>query len=153
MARPIPMPMRNECAAPKFDTSKPRELPRFFEDLEQLLARAHIVDDDDMKKQVVRYADFETEQIWKSFPEFKTIATTYETFKKAILSYYPNASGEFVYSIRDMDLLIGEQQHLGITSAKDLSDYHLTFMAITSWLIDQKQLGDLEQQRAYIQAF
>ena len=52
-----------------------------------------------------------------------------------------------------MDSLIGERQRLGITSAKDLSDYHLTFMAITSWLIDQKQLGDLEQQRAYIRAF
>src|SRR5271156_3631969 len=35
----------------------------------------------------------------------------------------------------------------------DLSDYHLTFMAITSWLIDKQQLGDLEQQRAYIRAF
>jgi len=52
-----------------------------------------------------------------------------------------------------MDSLIGERQCLGITSAKDLSDYHLTFMAITSWLIDQKQLGDLEQQQAYIRAF
>src|SRR5271155_859616 len=108
MAHPIPMPMRNERAAPKFDTSKPRELPRFFEDLEQLLDRAQITDEDDMKKQVVRYADFETEQIWKSFPEFKTISTTYQTFKKAILSYYPDASGDFVYSIRDMDSLIGE---------------------------------------------
>src|SRR5271163_1716720 len=86
-------------------------------------------------------------------PKFKTISTTYQAFKKAILSYYPDASGDFVYSIRDMDLLIGERQRLGIASAKDLSDYHLTFTAITSWLIDQKQLGDLEQQRAYIRAF
>ena len=42
---------------------------------------------------------------------------------------------------------------MGITSAKDLSDYHLQFIAITTWLISKGQLGNLEQQQAYIQAF
>jgi hypothetical protein len=76
---------------------------------------------------------------------------TYENFKDVILVHYPDASGNFVYSI--MDLLIGERQHLGIDSPKDLSDYHLQFIAITTWLISKGQLGDLEQQRAYIRAF
>ena len=67
-----------------------------------------------------------------------------------ILVHYPDASGNFVYSIRNMDLLIGEQQQVGITSTKDLSDYHLQFIVITTWLISKGQLGDLEQQRAYI---
>jgi hypothetical protein len=66
--------------------------------------------------------------------------------------HYPNASGDFVYSIRDMDLLIGKRQCLGINSTKDLSDYHLQFIAITTWLINKGQLGNLEQQRAYIRA-
>ena len=55
--------------------------------------------------------------------------------------------------IRDMDLLIGKRQQVGITSPKDLSDYHLQFIAITTWLISKGQLGNLEQQRAYIWAF
>ena len=43
--------------------------------------------------------------------------------------------------------------NIGISSTKDLSNYHLQFIAITTWLISKGQLGDLEQQRAYIRAF
>jgi len=153
MATPIPMPTRNERTAPKFDTSRPRELPRFFEDLEDLMTRAQIALDTDKKKQAVRYTDFETEQIWKAVPEFKDNNKTYNDFKKAIMQHYPDAAGDFIYSIRDMDLLIGERQRIGMATAKDLSDYHLQFMAITTWLIEKARLSDLEQQRAYVRAF
>jgi hypothetical protein len=152
MATTYTMPMRNECAAP-IDSSKPRELSQYFKDLEQLMKRATISDQQDMKKQVLRYVDFGTEQIWKTFPEFLDDNKTYQDFKDAILVHYPDASGDFIYSIRDMDLLIGERQCLGINSTKDLSDYHLQFIAITTWLISKGQLGNLEQQRAYIRAF
>src|SRR5271163_433590 len=153
MAAPILMPLRNELIAPKFDTSKARELPRYFEDLEQLLDRAQITDDIQKKKHAVRYTDFDTEKIWKSFPEFKSPTTSYKQFKKTILFYYPEASGNFFYSIGDMDLLISERRRVGITSACDLLDYHLEFMAMMTWLIEQKQLGDLEQRQAYIRVF
>src|SRR5271163_1946262 len=152
-ATPILMPLRNERTAPKFDTSRARELPRYFEDLEQLLDRAQITDDIKKKKHAVRYTDFDTEQIWKSFPEFRSPSVPYEEFKKTILFHYPEASGDFFYSISDMELLISERRRKGITSARDLSDYHLEFLAITPWLIDQKQLDDIEQRRAYIRAF
>src|SRR5271155_4752155 len=153
MAAPIPMPMRNERVAPKFDTSRARELPRYFEDLEQLLDQAQITDDTKKKKLAVRYTDFDTEQIWKSFPEFKSPSIPYEEFKKTILFHYPKASGDFFYSIGDMNLLISERRRVGITSARDLSDYHLEFMAMTTWLIEKKHLGNLEQRRAYIRGF
>src|SRR5271168_1670905 len=52
-----------------------------------------------------------------------------------------------------MDLLIGEQQRIGMSTAKDLSDYHLQFMAITTWLIEKQRLSELEQQRAYVRGF
>ena len=123
--------MRNERVAPKFDTSRARELPRYFEDLEQLLHPAQITDHIQKKKHTVRYTNFDTEQIWKSFPEFKTPSVSYEEFKKTILYHYPEASGDFFYSISDMELLISERRRKGITSARDLSDYHLEFLAIT----------------------
>jgi hypothetical protein len=44
-------------------------------------------------------------------------------------------------------------KHLSINSTKDLSNYHLQFIVIITWLISKGQLGDLEQQRAYIRAF
>jgi hypothetical protein len=138
---------------PTFDSCKPRELSQYFEDLEQLIKRASISDQQDMKKQVLHYVDFSTKRVWKTFPEFLDDNKTYKNFKDAILVHYPDASGDFIYSIRDMDLLIGERQRLGINSTKDLSDYHLQFIVITTWLISKGQLGDLEQQRAYIRAF
>jgi hypothetical protein len=52
-----------------------------------------------------------------------------------------------------MDLLIGECQHIGIATTNELSEYHLQFLAITTWLIDKEQLSPLEQQCGYIQAF
>ena len=153
MALPVLMPMHNEHMAPTFDTAWPRELPRFFKDLEYLMERATIVTYADKKKQVVCSTNFDTEQIWKSLPEFKNAASSYDDFKKAIMVHYPEASGNFMYSLCNMDLLIGEQQRIGMMTAKDLSEYHLQFMAITTWLINKNQLGNLEQQWAYIRAF
>jgi hypothetical protein len=54
------MPMYNEHAAPTFNSSKPRELFQYFEDLEQLMKHASISDQQDIKKQVLRYVDFST---------------------------------------------------------------------------------------------
>ena len=152
-AFPIWMPLRNEPTAPYFDTSRPRELPRYFEDLEDLLDRASIINDTDKKKYAVRYTDFDTEQIWKASPEFKDPSVSYGQFKTAIIFLYPDASDDFRYSLQDMDLLIREQQRQGIASIRELSDFHLQFLAITTWLIDKARLSNLEQQRAYIQAF
>lgn len=147
------MPARGERAAPTFDQSRPQELPRFFEDLEYLLDRAGIAADADKKRQILRYVDFETERIWKALPEYKAVAKTYLEFKEAILSYYPDATGDYIYSLRDMDILIGERQRLGIATINELNAYHMQFTAITSWLIEKTQLSNLEQQRAYVRAF
>jgi len=153
MAQTFHMPMRGERTAPKFDTTRPRELPRYFEDLEQLMTRANATEESDKKKHTVHYADVDTEHLWKSLPEFEDPASTYDKFKDAIMEHYPEAAGDFLYSIRDIDLLTGERQRLGITSVKDLSDYHLHFMTITTWLIKKQQLSKLEQERAYTRAF
>ena len=153
MAAPFYMPARGERAAPTFDTSKPRELIRFFEELEYLFTRASLEEESEKKKHVLRYVEFDVEQIWKTFPEYSDPTKTYTAFKNAILVHYPDASGDYVYSLRDMDLLIGERQRLGISTTTELSDYHLKFISITSWLIEKKQLGSLEQERGYLRAF
>jgi hypothetical protein len=112
----VPMPSRGQNSAPIFDKAKPRELSRYFSDLEVLLTKALITIDKEMKEMVVYYVDFETEQIWKTFPEFTTATATYKNFKDAILIHYPDATGDYNYSIRDMDMLTGERQRLGIQS-------------------------------------
>jgi len=125
------MPARGEHAAPAFDKAKPRKLSRFFAELEYLFKRADLESDSEKKEHILRYVDFETEQIWKTFPEYTNDTQTYQQFKDAILIHYPDATGDYVYSLGDIDLLIGKRQRVGITTSTDLSDYHLKFIAIS----------------------
>src|ERR1700678_2325137 len=152
MAQIFYMPMRGERTAPIFDGTRARDLPRTFTDLETLFRRAKITDDNEKKKQVVYYTDFDTEQLWKYLPEFDDPTINYADFKDAIMDYYPEAA-EFLYSITDINSLTDESQRLGMASVQDLSDYHLQFLAITTWLIKKGQLSELEQGQAYIRAF
>ena len=96
-----------------------------------------------MKQYTVQYLDYDTEQLWKSFCKYED-DSMYPAFKKAILLNYPNASGDFIYSIRDMDVLVGEKQHVGINTLNKMADYHMQFLTITKWLIKKKILSNLE---------
>src|ERR1700678_3399548 len=152
MAQIFYMPMRGERTAPIFDSNRARDLPKAFTELERLFRRANITDDNEKKKQVVYYTDIDTEQIWQYVPEFDEPTSTYADFKNAIMEFYPEAA-EFLYSITDIDSLTDERQQIGMTTVQDLSEYHLQFMAITTWLIKKGQLCELEQGQAYIRAF
>ena len=64
------MPLRNKRTAPTFDSSKPRELPHFFKDLEQLFKQAGLqktqptqANEQLMKEHAVNYVDYAMEQI------------------------------------------------------------------------------------------
>jgi len=153
MAAVAYMPARGERAAPKFDKTKPRELCRFFKDLEKLFTRVGVVLDTEKKDHVLDYVDFDVEEIWRTFPEYAAVASTYTNFKDAILLHYPDATGDYVYSLHDMDSLIGNCQRNGIHSANDLQDFHLAFVTITSWLVEKNQISDFEQRRGYLRAF
>jgi hypothetical protein len=102
------MPLQNERAALTFNSTKPRELPRFFEDVEQLFDRANVTNKSEKKQYVVRYIDYSTEQMWKTFLEFKSTEASYNQFKKAILVHYPDAASDFIYLLCNMDILIRE---------------------------------------------
>src|SRR5271156_3106202 len=117
------------------------------------MTRANITLDSEKKEQVLEYVEFDTEQIWRTFPEFSDVLKSYDEFKSAIFVHYPDATGEFSYSLKEMDLLIGQRLRLGLTTMQELSDYHLQFLGITRWLISKGHLADLEQQRAFLRAF
>ena len=147
------MPARGELADPIFDRSKPRELLRYFSDLEYLFDSIPITNEAEKKKHTVRYADFNTEQVWRILPEFRNPTATYSNYKQAILFYYPDATEDFVFSLQSLDILICKHQETGIFTAQDVCNYHLQFLAITTSLIERGHLDQLEQRRAYISAF
>lgn len=147
------MPSRGERAAPTFDKDKPRELSRFFSDLERLFIRANVINEDTKKDHVLEYVPFDVEQIWKTFPDYSSALSTYKDFKDAILVHYPDATGDYVYAPRDMEELIELRLRAGIQTTDDLQAFHLSFLAITTWLIEKDQMGDFEQRRGYLRAF
>ena len=157
MAQPaqvyFPIPGRGERGAPTVDITKPRQLVRFFKELEPLFTRANITSDQEKKDMVLKYVDLELEDVWARYPEYKTQATPYSAFKDAILAHYPDATGDYMYSLADIDRLIGERYRIGIRTLDDLTEYHNQFEAITSWLREKDYIGKKEEERYYVGAF
>ena len=85
---------------------------------------------------VLKYVDLELEEIWERYPEYKDSNKSYANFKQAILDHYPDATGDYMYSLSDLDTLVGERYHIGIRTLDDLTDFHNRFEAISSWLLE-----------------
>jgi hypothetical protein len=65
MATPA-MPARGDRTAPTFDPKQPRELRRYFSDIELLFTRSNITDDQQKKASVCRYVDIDTSELWET---------------------------------------------------------------------------------------
>ena len=141
------MPIRGEYNAPIFDKAKPREHLRFFNALESLFYQAAVTSEVEKKGYVLHFIDFKLAQGWRCFPEYANASASYNDFKDAILVFYG------VYSLRSLGLLISETQQVPISTTSQLCDYHMQFLAITSWLIKKGHLDYIDQKRSYIKAF
>jgi gag-polyprotein putative aspartyl protease len=152
-ANPTPgMPARGHATAPKFDPKQPRELRRYFEELELLFATANITGDDAKKKQARRYLDIDSAELWQTLPEFDH-QHTYIQFTEAVYKLYPGSEDERKWSIADMDKLVTEQHQSGITDASALGIYHRGFLTITQFLRAKSRLSEAEQSRAFVRGF
>jgi hypothetical protein len=76
------MPPRGHSSAPKFTPDVPRELQRYFKELELLFRLAQIVDNAEKKKHACRYVDIDTVDLWEAIPEFDS-TKTFDDFKSA----------------------------------------------------------------------
>ena len=148
-AAPIPMPMHGDRAAPQFDPTKPRELHRFFDDLQYILNCAQVTSKNKMKHHTTRYVDIDTSELWETLPEFIDPTKTFEKFKTTLQDLYPGSKEKRKWMVADMDQLIGERSRLGILSLVDLGDYYRQFLAITMFLKEKNCLSNDEQSRAF----
>ena len=64
------------------------------------MTHANITNHTEMKNQVLKYVNVDTEQMRKTFPEYVLAAHSYEEFKDAILDQYPDATGYYAGFIR-----------------------------------------------------
>jgi len=148
----VHMPARGDRSAPQFDPQQPRELRRYFADLDFAFGRAAITDRAEKKKHACRYVDVDTADLWESISEFAG-AATYDEFVKAVHALYPGSEEERKWSVADMDKLVGERSRLGVLSLGDLGDYYRQFYTITSFLRSKHRLSEAEQSRAFVRGF
>jgi hypothetical protein len=155
MATPaiIPMPVRGDRSAPKFDPKQPRELRRYFADLAFAFGRATVTDEEEQKRHATRYVDVDTSELWETLPEFSDNTKTFAEFVAAVSALYPGADEERKWSVADMDKLVGERTRLGIISLGDLGEYYRQFLAITTFLRSKSRLSAAEQSRAFVRGF
>ena len=112
-----------------------------------------MISEAEKKEMVLRYVELELEEVWGRYPDFKDQTKTYNDFKDAILVHYPESSGKFLFSLSDIDILVGNRFHNSIRTLKDLTDYYNRFEAISLWLLEKGHIEKLWQAQAYAQAF
>src|SRR5277367_5901529 len=152
MATTSTMPARGHSTAPKFNPTQPRELRRYFNELEMLFLGCNITDSDLMKKHACRYVDIDTSELWESIPEYAT-NISFNAFRIAVHKLYPSSEDDRKWSISDMDKLVSEQLRIGIFNASDLGLYFRAFYNITKFLATKNRISDAEQSRAFVRRF
>jgi hypothetical protein len=154
MATPVhaSMPARGHSTAPKFDPTQPRELRRYFNELEILFLECNITDSAIMKKHACRYVDIDTSELWESIPEYEP-AVSFNNFRIAVHKLYPGSEDDRKWSISDMDKLVGEQLRVGIFNSNDLGLYFRSFYNITKYLSTKGRISEAEIARAFVRGF
>ena len=146
------MPTRGEDGAPSFSPDQPRELRRYFKELNYLFIRAQVTDDEEKKMHACRYLDVDSAELWESLSEFEH-GTQYLDFVKAVYDLYPGSEDERKWTVASMEKLVSEQLRSGIHSLDDLGRYYRAFRTITKFLHDNNRISEAEQSRAFVRGF
>ena len=118
--------------APKFSSSKPRELRRFLRQLEDLWKEAGIESDEEKKESLGKYADQESEEEWRALDAYSE--GTWDDFKKEILENYPEASAAERGTPARIRQIVKEADGIELGETTKLYTYRRAFLAEASKL-------------------
>ncbi|CAK5274470.1 unnamed protein product [Mycena citricolor] len=151
MATNTNMPARGARGAPEFDAKQPRQLLRFFTDLEFHFSLAGVTAEQEKKTHATRYLSVDDQEIWESLDSFLA-PHSYASFKADVLKLYPGTDADRRYTLSDLHTLIGEYASVGILSRSDYSEFYRKFLVITKFLVDKARLSTAEQSQAFRRA-
>ncbi|KAG5732288.1 hypothetical protein E4T56_gene11369 [Termitomyces sp. T112] len=141
------MPPHNDTTAPKWDESRPRELPQYFKELEYLFADCGIADDTQKKEYASQYVSYDTAETWLGLPEFgNNIGNnapqpyTYQEWKLAVLRLYPGTDASTCYNLGDLERLVNQTFNSGLVTLGRFSDYYRDFQCIARWVLANGKL-------------
>ncbi|EIW51151.1 uncharacterized protein TRAVEDRAFT_137879, partial [Trametes versicolor FP-101664 SS1] len=144
------MPARGHATAPTFDSSEPRNLRRFFQDLETLFEITGVTDPKQQKKWVTRYVPIKEAEFYEEMVEFKDETKSFEEFRSAIYAAHPGASETRKFSNAEVDQLVESRSRAPITTSSELGEFYRPFYAMTSYLIQQNKMSAFEQSRLFV---
>ena len=144
------MPSYQHHTVPKISEDQPHELRRFFEELANLFGPANITVEADKKAQTICYVEVDTADMWKSLPEYSDPGSSYEDWKKKVVSLYPGANEENRWTLADMDKLIREHARMGIYTIGDFWAYYCAYYTISAFLVQKNRMSQAEQSRLFI---
>ncbi|KAG6851545.1 hypothetical protein C0991_008246 [Blastosporella zonata] len=128
------MPARGHGTAPSFNPSKPRELPRYFTELEFLFASSGVTNDAEKKALGIHYVDYNSSEQWLSISEYQpyddsqpALPYSYDDWKRAVISLYPGADAATKYSMADLDQIMGKAARTNIKTIGQFADYYRKF--------------------------
>ncbi len=146
-----PMPVFGKRATPVFNPSKPNKIVQYFNQLEDLFNRCVVATDAAKKMCVVTYVDVNTADTWEFLPKYRDITKTYLNLKNCLFKFYGQKNNKYI--ITDLDWLIGERQRIGVCTLQELTNFHLKFNAISTYLINTDHLSKQEQSQSYFRIF
>jgi hypothetical protein len=145
------MPIRGERSAPLFDQKEPSELGRYFKQLEMLFTRCTINEDKERKEYATSYVKSNVADSWEALPEFSSDQKTYEDFKERLYELYNQSLLRYI--LADLDRLVGERQRVGMRSLQDISEFHLQFNTISTYLLTNSLVSSHELSQSYLRVF
>ena len=153
MAKDFHMPMAHSRDAPKF-VDDASGFDAFFEDVEELAARAGLNTADTIKW-AIRYAS-PWSDAWKHVPCLSPDALNAPTlaeFKAEVLQYYPDLNNDRRYTSRDLERLLERTQDYQDMSRSDLGEYYRRFITYSTYLVNKGRLSERERGAWYLKGF
>jgi len=148
---PPHMPLSGERIAPKFDSSKPREIRKFWEDIETLFKRCGVTGNN-RKPWILRYVDSDTHDFWESFEEASSIDLTYEEFKAKINTFYPGADGTRCHTTGELYVYIEQALANGLQDKDEYAAFARGFMQKSQYLLKKEVILKNKQSRFLLSA-
>ncbi|KAM6491777.1 hypothetical protein JOM56_012817, partial [Amanita muscaria] len=155
MATQFHLPGRHSTSAPRFDPSRPAELPVYFEELNYLFSLAAICKDQEKKKLSRRYLAIDDSEYWETIPQYSSdyLQYSFDSFKQAIFESYPGSLQERRFTYSDLERFISDTKRQGIANFDDLLAYYRQFCHKSTDLVRRGAISSGEHSRLFLQAF
>jgi hypothetical protein len=145
MAQPIPMPISGDRHAPTFDPAQPRTLSRYFDNLDELLARAQIITDADRKKYAIRYVTIDVADQWEELDSYT--GGSYIQWKAEVFALYPGADSTVRYTRQGLLEYVNHWKTRGFRTIGDWAEFYRNYSTQSKWLINRTVISSIDQKR------